>query len=94
MNAVELAEECGTGPRSDVVDHAPIREGNGSTRTWSRTLRGVPHSFTAVMMPSGERRYAVDRYNGYGDDGTAEGRRSGMRFGCAWTPVAFWTIRA
>lgn len=82
-----------TGPRSKVTDHAPYREGNGSSRTWTRTLRGVPHGFTAVLMPDGERRYAVRRYNGYGDDGTPEGRSNGMRFGCAWTRVAFWTIK-
>jgi hypothetical protein len=87
------AAPAATGPRSSITEHAPTREGNGSTRTWTRTLRGVPHSFTAVTMPNGERRYAVSRYNGYGDDGTEAGRRSGMRFGCAWSVVAFWTVR-
>lgn len=82
-----------TGPRSEVVEHAPLREGNGSTRTWSRTLRGVPYRFTAVLMPNGERRYVVRRYNGH-DDGTPEGVRTGMRFDCAWSPVAFWTVKA
>jgi hypothetical protein len=38
-------------------------------------------------MPNGDRRYFVNRYNGYGDDGTEEGRKSGMRFGCAWPQV-------
>ncbi|MGD9527759.1 hypothetical protein [Pseudonocardia sp.] len=87
----EVTQE--TGPRSEVTHHEPLREGNGSTRTWSRVLRGVPHGFTAVLMPDGERRYAVRKYNGYGDDGTPEGRANGMRFDCAWTQVAFWTVK-
>jgi len=83
-----------TGPRSPVIDHEPDRPGNGSTRTWSRVLRGVPHGFTAVTMPDGERRYFASRYNGYGDDGTDAGRESGMRYGCAWSRVGAWIVAA
>lgn len=88
-----------TGPRGEV--HAEMvapPPGTGArvvhVRSWSRTLRGVPHVFRAIRMPNGERRYTVRRYNGYGDDGTDRGRELGMRFGCAWSPVAFWTVPA
>jgi hypothetical protein len=87
--------ELVTTPRSEIRHRAEHSTGDvrhGSTRTWRRTLRGVPHAFTAVLMPDGERRYFVSRYNGYCDDGTAEGRTFGMRFGCAWSPVASWTL--
>jgi hypothetical protein len=87
-----MTPDTDTGPRSTITDHQPNRPGNGSSRTWSRVLRGVPHRFTAVTMPDGERRYFADRYNGYGDDGTDRGRESGMRFGCAWSRVASWII--
>lgn len=75
------------GPRSDGYISEPTREGNGTGYHYSRTIYGVRYGFTAVSMPNGERRYFVTRYNGYGDDGTEWGRSSGMRFGCAWTPV-------
>lgn len=82
-----------TGPRSRLHFRSADRPGNGDVTMWRRVLRGVPHEFTAVAMPDGERRYSVRRYNGYCDDGTPEGRRRAMRFDCAWSRVARWTIR-
>jgi hypothetical protein len=76
-----------TTARSEIYVTEPLREGNGTSRLWSRTIAGVAYSFTAVTMPDGERRYFVSRYNGYRDDGTEWGRTIGMQFGCAWTPV-------
>lgn len=72
-----------TSPRTAVTDHAPTREGNGSSRTWQRTIRGVHYSFTAVLMPNGERRYAASRLTG-----------ADARFACSWTRVGFWTTRS
>jgi len=86
-----------TGPRSAVRGAWQPQPGgterNTHVRTWSRVLSGVPHHFTAILMPNGDRRYAVDRYNGYGDDGSEAGRTSGMRFGCAWSQRAWWVIK-
>lgn len=75
------------GERSDIRVTMPDREGNGVGRRWGRVINGTPYAFTAVVMPSGERRYYAEKYNGYGDDGTVDGRMSGMRFGCAWSPA-------
>lgn len=83
-----------TGERSEIREEGPSRPGNGTSRTWSRTIAGVPYRFTAVTMPDGERRYTVDRYNGYLDDGTEEGRARGMRWGCAWSPAHWITVPA
>ncbi len=68
--------------RSEVRQYEATRPGNGSSRTWSRELGGSRYRFTAVLMPSGERRYFVSRYNGYPDD----------RFACAWSRCAEWII--
>lgn len=83
-----------TGPRGEITTSSSNKPRFGSTRRWSRTIGGARYSFTAVLMPNGERRYAVSKYNGYGDDGTEEGRAIGMRFGCAWTEVHFITVPA
>jgi len=81
------------GPRN-VSEHVqlPSREGNGTSFYWSRTINDTPYSFTLVLMPSGERRYEVKRYNGY----CIESVRAGyvtveqlLRLGCAWSPVHF-----
>lgn len=76
----------------EVTRRLPDREGNGTSYVWSRTFGGVKFWFTFVVMPNGERRYFVERYNGYGDTGTPESRATGMRFGCAWTPVHNITV--
>lgn len=81
-------------PRTNGYVHQPTRAHDGWSFRYSRTIYGTPYSFTVVTMPNGERRYAVDRYNGYGDNGTAWGRKIGMQFGCAWTPVHFITVKA
>lgn len=81
------------GPRSTITEFESLRPGNGTSRSWTRTLNGVLHSFTAVRMPDGERRYFVKAYNGYCDDGTPEGRARGMRFDCAWTLKRQWIIK-
>ena len=56
----------------------PEREVNGavygSTRRWGRTIQGQMYSFTAVLMPSGERRYFASKLS-EGQDG---------RFGSSW----------
>lgn len=86
-----------TGARSDVRQFGPFREGHGSSRQWNRVINGTPYSFTAVTMPDGERRYFVNRYNGYGQHKGAcrcgseaihaEYIRNAMMFGCAWSPA-------
>lgn len=52
------------GPRSAVRVTEPNRPGNGTSRQWTRTLSGKRYGFTAVLMPSGERRYSVSRFDG------------------------------
>jgi hypothetical protein len=47
----------------------------GMTRSWQRELGGKLYSFSAVIMPDGERRYFANRFNGY---------VGGPLFGCAW----------
>jgi hypothetical protein len=71
--------------RSKITEHAPYHAGDGTSRTWSRTIQGVLYSFTAVAMPSGERRYFASRFNGYS---------GGPRFACAWDQAAEMTFRA
>jgi hypothetical protein len=73
------------GQRSTIQELQPSREGNGSTRRWTREINGHLYSFTAVLMPSGERRYAVDVFNGYA---------GGPSWGCAWDRVHFVTVPA
>jgi hypothetical protein len=70
--------------RSQITEHAADRPGNGASRTWSRTIGGQAYSFTAVTMPSGERRYFASRFNGY---------PGGARFACAWDQAAEMTFR-
>jgi hypothetical protein len=84
---------AGTGSRGEIHTSLPDRPGNGTSRTWARTIGGARFTFTAVAMPDGERRYFVSRYNGYGDRGTPASRENGMRFGCAWSRVHAITIR-
>jgi hypothetical protein len=69
--------------RSKITEHAPHREGNGSSRTWQRTIQGVLYSFNAVTMPDGERRYFASRFNGY---------PGGAKFACAWDQAAEMTF--
>jgi hypothetical protein len=89
----EQQRSSSTGTRSPVIRYGALREGSGAVRVWVRTIAGVPYRFTAVLMPDGERRYVVNRYNGYGDDGTEGGRETGMRFDCAWNRVHFIVIK-
>lgn len=74
-------------PRSQIHVREATRPGNGSSRVWRRTINGRPYGFTAVLMPDGQRRYFVERYNGYlaNPDGTPG--FNALTFGCAWSPV-------
>lgn len=81
------------GVRGPVHESEPDRPDNGKARRWRRTINGTPYGFTVVNMPDGELRLIVRKYNGYGDDGTEEGRARGMRFGCAWSQVHWITLR-
>lgn len=70
--------------RSEVRSAGPFRPGNGSSRYWSRTIQGKLYSFTAVLMPDGERRYVASRLDG--PDG---------RYDCNWTHnVLKWVFPA
>lgn len=71
--------------RSAITEHEGAREGDGTSRTWSRVIQGTLYSFTAVTMPSGERRYFASRFNGY---------PGGPQFGCAWDRASETTFRA
>lgn len=65
----------------------PRRPGDGTSWYLRHTNPRGTYDLTRVEMPDGQLRLYASRYNGYGDDGTAEGQRAGMRFGCAWSPV-------
>lgn len=82
VRGVPLPAKPETFPRSEITHHEPIREGNGSSRTWSRTIRGKLYSFEAVFMPNGERRYFASRLQ--------DGKDS--RFACYWTRVFALTL--
>ena len=71
-----------TSDRSAVINHDARKPGHGSTRTWERTIGGRQYSFTAVLMPNGERRY-VASYLARGDG----------RFACDWKRAGFWATR-
>lgn len=74
-----------TEPRSEVRVTPPGLPGNGTSRTWSRVLSGKRYSFCAILMPDGERRYSVQRFDGApGSEG----------FGCDWTHLHFITVPA
>lgn len=62
----------------------PSAPGQGTTFEYRREINGTPYDFTFVVMPDGERRYFVHRYNGYLQD---LNRAQGMKFACAWTQV-------
>jgi hypothetical protein len=72
------------GQRSMVRVWPADRPGNGTSRTWSRTLGGKAYRFTAVLMPDGERRYFASVFNGY---------VGGQQFGCAWSRCGQWVVR-
>jgi len=72
-----------TTDRTRIIDHEPMRDGNGSTRTWARTIAGQRYSFTAVLMPDGERRYFAKKLRAGKD----------WRFGSSWQPVLGWTFK-
>lgn len=74
------------GPRSAIYVTEPKRSGDGTSRSWTRTLSGKLYSFTAVLMPSGERRYSISRYDGPGD-----GRPMSAQY---WRRLHFVTIPA
>lgn len=72
-------------PRKVQITSRAWQSGFGMSRTWQRDLGGELYSFTAVIMPNGERRYFADRFNG---------NVSGPEYGCAWTPCFEATISA
>lgn len=66
------------------------KNGNGTSYSYSRTINGTPYSFTFVLMPNGERRHFVSRYNGYLAESIAKGYatlESALSFDCAWSQV-------
>lgn len=71
--------------RSAIRVTQPSRPGNGTTRSWTRTLSGKLYGFFLVTMPDGEIRYEIRRY-----DGSPEG----TKFDCDWTRLHFITIPA
>jgi hypothetical protein len=72
---------AGTGTRNVQVLRS--RPPFGMSRHWQRELGGKLYSFTAVIMPDGERRYVARRFNGY---------VGGPKFGCAWDQCFSVTI--
>lgn len=70
--------------RSEIRETGPRQEGFGTSRRWTRTIGGQQYSFTAVLMPDGERRYFASKFNGYS---------GGPRFACAWTPCFEHTVK-
>jgi hypothetical protein len=69
--------------RSAVNEYPPLHAGNGTSRRWTRTIQGRLYSFTAVLMPNGERRYFAARFDG-----------TDKRFDCEWTKnVLAWVIK-
>ena len=74
----------GAEPRTAIATRGPNRPGNGTSRMWTRVILGKLYSFTAVIMPDGERRYFANRFDG-----------TDSRFDCEWThDVLAWTIPA
>lgn len=69
------------------IAFTPEREVNGamfgSSRRWGRTILGQAYSFTAVLMPSGERRYFATKLR--------EGKDP--RFGSSWEPCFEYIIK-
>jgi hypothetical protein len=63
----------------------PGHKGNGTSFRYQRVIFGALYSFTFVVMPDGETRYFVTRYNGY---------VGGPKFACAWTLVKSITTPA
>ncbi len=70
--------------RSEIHTRLPDRPGNGTSRSWTRTVGGQTYGFTLVAMPDGEIRWFVVRFNGY---------PGGPRFGIAWSPHREWTFK-
>lgn len=69
--------------RGPIYTDQPLRPGDGTARSWRRDIQGQMYSFTAVLMPTGERRYFARKFNGYS---------GGPRFACAWSPCLEWTF--
>lgn len=69
--------------RSAITEHVPTREGDGTSRMWRRTIQGRQYSFTAVVMPDGERRYFASRLQPGKDP----------RFACYWRPAGEWIVK-
>ena len=70
-----------TSSRSEITSHGPQHHAV-SSRTWQRTIAGRQYAFTAIVMGSGERRYAATVLRDGADP----------RFGCSWKPAGFWTV--
>lgn len=68
-----------------------------TTYYYRRTINGTPYAFTFVMMPNGERRHIVSKYNGYLRESIDKGYatlENALRFGCAWSQVHSITVKA
>lgn len=71
------------------------KNGNGTSYTYSRTINGTPYSFTFVLMPNGERRHFVSKYNGYCQSAVYSGLmslQSVLLYACAWSQVHSLTV--
>lgn len=77
-----------TEARSKIYTHVPGDQpheaGRGTSRMWTRVIRGRKYGFTAVTMPDGELRWSVSHFDA--PEGTAN-------FGCYWTRLHFITIK-
>lgn len=71
------------GPRGAVHVIEAKRLGDGTSRSWTRVLSGKRYSFTAVLMPDGERRYSISRF---------DGPEGASNFAHYWTQVHFVTV--
>jgi hypothetical protein len=83
---------AGIGRRTRLYISPPEKPGRGTSIHWRREIFGVPHSFTLVVMPNGELRYAVCRYNGYLYDLIKVGMTTwgaALQFACAWDQTHF-----
>ncbi|MFE7796980.1 hypothetical protein [Nocardia sp. NPDC057440] len=75
------------GPRGTITHQPAPMAGHGSTRSWTRRLNGKLFSFIAILMPNGERRYSVARY-----DGPARLLETGA-FANDWTRLHFIVVQ-
>jgi hypothetical protein len=71
-----------TGARSAIT--ASDQPGNGTFRSWTRTIGGRTYAFTAVLIPDGERRYVARKLTAGQDP----------QLGRSWRHAGFWMFPA